>query len=99
MLLKPFRLFFSALIKPGQGSKCRLAVLIKRYGGSAIGVCDPEVPSKWEKARLLVTDDRGESVCAADYHDGAGLHRTLHKAVKDIAQRIAARKRETAGVE
>ncbi|MDY7107401.1 MAG: haloacid dehalogenase-like hydrolase [Planctomycetota bacterium] len=63
--------------------------LIKRYGGSAIGVCDPEAPSKWEKARLLVTDDRVESMCAAVYREGGGLHRTLHRSVKDIAQRIA----------
>jgi len=67
--------------------------LIKRYGGSAIGVCDPEAPSKWEKARLLVTDDRVESMCAAVYREGAGLHRTLHKAVKEIAQKIAGKTR------
>ncbi len=73
--------------------------LIRRYEGAAIGVCDPEAPSKWKKARLLVTDDRVESMCAADYNRGAGLYRTLHKAMKEIALKIAERQGSEAVVE
>jgi phosphoserine phosphatase len=85
-----FAIPFGQMVMVGDGqTDVPCFSLIKRYGGSAIGVCDPEAPSKWEKARLLVTDDRVESMCAAVYREGGGLHRTLHKAVKEIAQRIA----------
>jgi len=88
-----FEIPFEQMVMVGDGqTDVPCFSLIKRYGGAAIGVCDPEVPSKWEKARLLVTDDRVESMCAAVYHEGAGLRRTLHKAVQDIAQKIAGRR-------
>ena len=88
-----FEIPFEQMVMVGDGqTDVPCFSLIKRYGGAAIGVCDPQVPGKWEKARLLVTDDRVESMCAADYHDGSGLHRTLHKAVKDIARCIAERR-------
>ncbi len=92
-----FAIPFEQMVMVGDGqTDVPCFSLIKRYGGAAIGVCDPEVPSKWEKARWLVTDDRVESMCAADYHAGGGLHRTLHKAVKEIAQKIADGRREEA---
>ncbi len=86
-----YHIFFENMIFVGDGqTDVPCFALIKRYGGSTIGVCDPDHPSKWEQARFLVTDNRVESMCAADFRPKCGLYKNLSRAVQDIAQRLAA---------
>jgi hypothetical protein len=63
--------------------------LVKRYGGVAIGVFDPDAPNKWGKAVGLATDNRVATICTADYRPTGGLRRILQMSITELATQIA----------
>lgn len=89
MSFSAFRIPFRQMIVVGDGqTDVPCFSVVNRYGGTSLAVCDLDHPSKWDKARLLMTDQRVESVYAADFRESSGLGKNLLRAVREIAEGI-----------
>jgi len=65
--------------------------LVKKEGGVAFGVYDPEHQSKWGRAWGFLEDERVTNLAAADYTSKATLTHNLLMAVESIASKIEVR--------
>ncbi len=65
--------------------------LIRKNGGVAIGVYDPETRRKWNKAWGFIEDGRVSNLVRADYGRHSSLRDTLLMATDSVARRITLR--------
>jgi phosphoglycolate phosphatase-like HAD superfamily hydrolase len=66
--------------------------LVRKQGGVAIGVYDPEDRKKWGRAWGFIEDGRVSNLVPADYGKGSALSNSLIMAVESVAARIALRR-------
>ena len=65
--------------------------LLRKGGGTAIGVYDKENRDKWGRAWGFIEDGRVSNLVPADYSKGSALTNSLMMAISSIAGRIALR--------
>lgn len=81
-----FEIPFSQMIVVGDGhTDVPCFSLVKRYGGYAFGVYDPDHPGKWGRAFEFVKERRVASLYTANYRRKGDLLNALIMAIKDIA--------------
>ena len=66
--------------------------LVRKQGGVAIGVYDPEDRERWGRAWGFIEDGRVSNLVPADYAKGSALSNSLTMAVESMANRIALRR-------
>ena len=66
--------------------------LVRKQGGVAIGVYDPEDRKRWGRAWGFIEDGRVSNLVPADYAKGSALCNSLVMAVESMAGRIALRR-------
>ena len=65
--------------------------LIRKHGGTAIGVFDKKNRDKWGRAWGFIEDDRVSNLAPADYGRDSSLSISLMMAIENIAKRIKLR--------
>jgi phosphoglycolate phosphatase-like HAD superfamily hydrolase len=65
--------------------------LIRKHGGTAIGVFDKKNRDKWGRAWGFIEDDRVSNLAPADYGKDSSLSISLTMAIENIAKRIRLR--------
>jgi hypothetical protein len=71
--------------------------LVRKLGGVAIGVYDPENRDRWGRAWGFIEDERVSNLVPADYSKKSALSNSLIMAVESIARRVALRQRTYQG--
>lgn len=86
------RIPFKQMIYVGDGyTDIPCFSLIKRYGGVALGVYNPDDRGKWGRAWSFVEDRRVSNLLPADYRKGSALRQSLLMATENIAGKITRR--------
>ena len=92
------RVPFSRMIYVGDGyTDIPCFSLVRKNGGTAIGVYDPRRREKWSQAWSFIEEERVSNLVPADYSKNSALENTLIMAIEQKARTIALEQRTYRG--